>query len=176
MEKPYRDNNFWFKAGTPQAGVLACYNNVVLLDRRKVASGELRDTSGRWNWAVYDASDTRYYGEWHGYKTRKAAVANFVHDSQLRPRFEPNELVKDTIVEGALRESQRKFEESMKDYPIHPSEGTPQQRREMRAIKTGEFRKPKLGEWYLSGAIVEAYQQPTAQNVGEFHIAILIHK
>lgn len=26
------------------------------------------------------------------------------------------------------------------------------------AVKTGEFRPPRKGEWYLSGAIPEAYQ------------------
>jgi hypothetical protein len=28
------------------------------------------------------------------------------------------------------------------------------------AIKTGEKRPPKAGEWYISGAIPEAYRQP----------------
>lgn len=27
-------------------------------------------------------------------------------------------------------------------------------------IATGEFRRPQEGEWYLSGAIVEAYMAP----------------
>ena len=29
------------------------------------------------------------------------------------------------------------------------------------AIWTGERRRPKRGEWYLSGAIIEAYQTPS---------------
>jgi hypothetical protein len=29
-----------------------------------------------------------------------------------------------------------------------------------RAATTGEFRAPRKGEWYASGAIVEAYQAP----------------
>lgn len=29
-----------------------------------------------------------------------------------------------------------------------------------RAVATGEYRPPKSGEWYLSGAIVEAYYAP----------------
>lgn len=29
---------------------------------------------------------------------------------------------------------------------------------DLRAIPTGEKRPPKKGEWYLSGAIIEAYQ------------------
>jgi hypothetical protein len=109
MNDPFRDNNFWFKAGTPQAGVLACYNNVVLLDRRLVIAGELRSVKGPWKWAVYDASGTRYFGEWQGYKTRKQAVVEFVKLALLRPRFEPNELVQDTIVEVVLRERQAYF-------------------------------------------------------------------
>lgn len=109
MDEPFRDNNFWVKAGTPQAGVLACYNQVVLLDRRQVAAGELRCVKGPWKWAVYDASNTRYYGEWTGYKTRKAAVKAFVDLALLRPRFHGNELVADTIVEAALRERQAYF-------------------------------------------------------------------
>ena len=32
--------------------------------------------------------------------------------------------------------------------------------KDTRAIKTGEFRNPIKGEWYLSGAIGEAYQAP----------------
>lgn len=30
--------------------------------------------------------------------------------------------------------------------------------RDLRAVATGDVRPPKKGEWYLSGAIVEAYQ------------------
>jgi hypothetical protein len=30
--------------------------------------------------------------------------------------------------------------------------------KDIAAIRTGEYRKPRKGEWYLSGAIVEAYQ------------------
>jgi hypothetical protein len=30
----------------------------------------------------------------------------------------------------------------------------------VKAIQTGEFRPPRQGEWYLSGAIVEAYRAP----------------
>ena len=111
IDEPYRDGNFWFKGGTPQAGVLACFNNVVLLDRRLVEAGELRSVKGPWKWAVYDASNSRYYGEWFGFKTRKAAIKEFVDRALSRTRFEPNELVKDTIVEAALLERQRYFEE-----------------------------------------------------------------
>lgn len=39
----------------------------------------------------------------------------------------------------------------------YPIAGYPSPRR-FRA--TGEFRAPRAGEWYLSGAIVEAYRAP----------------
>jgi hypothetical protein len=46
-------------------------------------------------------------------------------------------------------------------------------RKRIAAIKTGEFREPKAGEWFLSGAIVEAYR---ANNdlLTKYHIAKLI--
>lgn len=46
-------------------------------------------------------------------------------------------------------------------------------RRNIRAVKTGEFRNPKRGEWYLSGAIPEGYK---AQNdlSSPFHILKLV--
>ena len=41
-----------------------------------------------------------------------------------------------------------------------------------RAKATGEFRSPKKGEWYLSGAVIQAYRAPN--NLGiEFFIAQL---
>lgn len=43
----------------------------------------------------------------------------------------------------------------------------------LRAQSTGEFRKPKEGEWYLSGAIVEAYQAKNDLNTN-FHIAKIV--
>lgn len=39
-------------------------------------------------------------------------------------------------------------------YGQTPPEGS------IRAVPTGEFRPPLKGEWYASGAIVEAYQAP----------------
>lgn len=33
-------------------------------------------------------------------------------------------------------------------------------RQNVRAVMKGEMRFPKAGEWYLSGAIVEAYRAP----------------
>jgi hypothetical protein len=45
---------------------------------------------------------------------------------------------------------------------------------DIRAISTGEKRMPKKGEWYLSGAVVEAYRAPNDLNT-EFHIAKLVN-
>jgi hypothetical protein len=45
-----------------------------------------------------------------------------------------------------------------------------------RAVATGEFRPPLKGEWYLSGAIVEAYMAPADQSERMvFRIARLVH-
>lgn len=43
----------------------------------------------------------------------------------------------------------------------------------LRAVYTGEKRCPKKGEWYLSGAIAEAYQAPNDLG-GEYHIARIV--
>lgn len=43
-----------------------------------------------------------------------------------------------------------------------------------RAVWTGEFRAPQAGEWYLSGAVVEAYQAIGAVNAYR-HIATLVN-
>lgn len=43
----------------------------------------------------------------------------------------------------------------------------------IRAIRTGEKRPPKKGEWYLSGAIVEAYRAPKDLTTA-YHIAKLV--
>lgn len=36
----------------------------------------------------------------------------------------------------------------------------PKQHKSLAAVRTGEFRAPRRGEWYLSGAIPEAWQAP----------------
>jgi hypothetical protein len=41
-----------------------------------------------------------------------------------------------------------------------------------RAVRTGELRAPKKGEWYLSGAIATAYRAPNDLS-SKFHIARL---
>lgn len=46
-------------------------------------------------------------------------------------------------------------------------------RHKLRARWTGEKRKPTAGEWYLSGAIVEAYRAPYTM-IGEYHIAEIV--
>lgn len=43
----------------------------------------------------------------------------------------------------------------------------------VKAINTGEMRPPKKGEWYLSGAIVEAYRAPNDLTTA-FYIAKLV--
>ncbi len=43
----------------------------------------------------------------------------------------------------------------------------------VKAVWTGEKRCPKKGEWYLSGAIVEAYRAPNDLS-SQFHIAKLV--
>lgn len=44
-----------------------------------------------------------------------------------------------------------------------------------RAKWTGEKRPPKEGEWYLSGAIIEAYRAPiNFPSNTEFHIAKIV--
>ena len=44
----------------------------------------------------------------------------------------------------------------------------------IRAIATGEYRIPKKGEWYLSGAIIEAYFAPEDFVVTPYYIAKLV--
>jgi hypothetical protein len=41
--------------------------------------------------------------------------------------------------------------------------------RTRRFVRTGEFREPRAGEWYLSGAIPEAWRAPNALST-KFHI------
>lgn len=43
----------------------------------------------------------------------------------------------------------------------------------IKAIRTGEFREPKAGEWYLSGAIPEAYRAPN-DLTSKYHILKLV--
>ncbi len=43
-------------------------------------------------------------------------------------------------------------------YPL--ADRYPGPKTQRHAVKAGEFRPPRKGEWYLSGAIVEAYLAP----------------
>ncbi len=43
----------------------------------------------------------------------------------------------------------------------------------IRAVRTGEFRTPKKGEWYLSGADPQAWYAPNDLGI-EFHILRLV--
>jgi hypothetical protein len=45
--------------------------------------------------------------------------------------------------------------------------------RHLRCVATGEFRAPKKGEWYLSGAIIAGYKAPSDLSY-PFHIAKLV--
>lgn len=45
--------------------------------------------------------------------------------------------------------------------------------RDLRAQATGEFRPPKAKEWYLSGAIIEAYRAK-ADMTTAYHIARIV--
>ncbi len=46
--------------------------------------------------------------------------------------------------------------------------------RTLRAVKTGEFRCPKAGEWFLSGAIVQAYKAKNNLST-KYHIARIVN-
>lgn len=68
-------------------GVMACVNDVLLLDRRTlkvVQTSDLHGSSGSYKWVVYNSTDTRNFGEWTGYKTRKAAIAAFIRLAKLQ--------------------------------------------------------------------------------------------
>lgn len=59
-------------------------------------------------------------------------------------------------------------------YPVvDPLPSSIPNHREIRALPTGDHRRPKRGEWYLSGAIVEAYQAPNDLTTTQ-HIARLV--
>ena len=61
----------------------------------------------------------------------------------------------------------------MKTYPLaSPHSVMPHKlhKEGVRAVRTGEYRKPKRGEWYLSGAIKEADQAPN--DLGCEHVIV----
>lgn len=59
----------------------------------------------------------------------------------------------------------------MKTYPIARPSGLTYGG--TKAVATGEFRCPKAGEWFLSGAIIEAYQTKNDLRI-PYHIARLV--
>jgi hypothetical protein len=59
----------------------------------------------------------------------------------------------------------------MKRYPI--ADNLPKGEKRNKAVATGEMRPPKAGEWYLSGAIVEAYRARADLSTA-YHIARLV--
>lgn len=64
----------------------------------------------------------------------------------------------------------------MKFYPLadYPPSLSPAERRDIRAIWDGKPKRcPQQGEWYLSGAIVEAYRAPHNLH-DKFHITQLV--
>ena len=56
-----------------------------------------------------------------------------------------------------------------KDFGLAPTEFLGN----IKAVRTGEFRNPKKGEWYISGAIVEAYKARNDLS-SSFHIVKLV--
>lgn len=63
----------------------------------------------------------------------------------------------------------------MKTYPIcdRPLGAPVRLRQSIRAMTTGEFRPPRKGEWYISGAIPGAYRAPNDLDTS-YHIAKLV--
>lgn len=62
-------------------------------------------------------------------------------------------------------------------YPIADGEVLPhgmESRTLVRAVPTGEYRVPRKGEWFLSGAKMEAYQALSDFMTTEYHIAKLV--
>jgi len=73
----------------------------------------------------------------------------------------------------------------MKIYPLSDSPHSKELKRlgadpmtnrrwQLRAVCTGEFRAPKKGEWFLSGAVPEAYKAKTGKIAIKFYIARLV--
>ena len=62
-------------------------------------------------------------------------------------------------------------------YPLvdfyHGPRLTNEERRDLRAVATGEFRAPRRGEWFLSGAIIEAYEAKNDLTT-PYHIARIV--
>lgn len=59
-------------------------------------------------------------------------------------------------------------------FPLADGEKPPATMRDAKARMTGEYRAPKKGEWFLSGATPEAYQAPTDMPGQEYQILRLV--
>lgn len=59
-------------------------------------------------------------------------------------------------------------------FPLADGEKPPATMRDATAKMTGEFRAPKKGEWFLSGAIPEAYRAPNDLPGQEYQILRLV--
>jgi hypothetical protein len=105
-------HNFWFDNHKPNLAVLACLNDVVLLDWRKLNKDSKLRAEGnrRYPWIVYEAANNRDYGSWQGFKTRKAAIDWFVKRALSAPAAPENNMVLDTVVEKAVRERAESYE------------------------------------------------------------------
>lgn len=104
-------SNVWYDYGdgTWDPAVLASANNIVLVDRRKIKppprqSGErnyMVDGANRYPWMVYDSRPDSH--EWQGFKTRKAAIARFVHLAMVLRKVDAPRLIDGTVAEPAWR-------------------------------------------------------------------------
>jgi hypothetical protein len=61
----------------------------------------------------------------------------------------------------------------MRTYPLGDYVAGIAPQRDLRAVATGEYRPPRAGEWYLSGALVAAYRTLGDLN-HPFHIARVV--
>lgn len=102
----YRNPWYNYQTNSFHPAVLACRNNIVLLDRRRIIGTRdflLTYRKGPRKWAVYNASDTRHNGEWTAPKTRKEAIEMFVRMSLTAPNTVHPALLRDTIVEAEFK-------------------------------------------------------------------------
>ncbi len=68
----------------------------------------------------------------------------------------------------------QEFQQNGVSYPL--GENPLVARDRLAAVRTGEFREPKAGEWYISGAIPWAYKSGGFSKGSKYHIAKLIKR
>lgn len=68
--------------------------------------------------------------------------------------------IADRVSSAEARELGLEPDDQPSYYPTISMYGTLRGSRYVRAVRTGEFREPRKGEWYLSGAPREAYRAP----------------